>query len=256
MTSLKALLPLLVLCCLVWPACAAADELFSLKAGVLQLSPEGDFSVGTDSQPGTRVDVDNDLGFDDNEDFYLEAAMQLGTFRFFAAYMPISFSGAGDLEQDVHFNGETFYAESRVESKMDLDIYEAGLAWYTINVDDLPIRLQLGPEVAMKYIDAYLEMGSDSNGLRESESVSVALPTLGLRGRLALSDFFGVIGRAGYMEYEDSSCLDIEAQVEFSPVTLVGIFGGFRYLDIEADESDVFIDAKFAGPYVGALIRY
>jgi len=173
----------------------------------------------------------------------------------FAGYLPINFSGDGVLTEAVDFNGETFVANSHVESDVDIDIYEAGLAWYLVNVDDLPVRIQLGPELAVKYVDASVEM-RDSNGLSESESVKVPLPTVGLRGRVAVADFLGVVGRVGYMEYQDNSFFDVDAQVEFSPIPLVGLFAGYRYLDVDIDEDDVLIDASFKGPYAGALIRF
>ena len=234
---------------------AYADELLSFKAGYQQLSPDGDFAVSGGSLSGTSMDMDDDLGFDDSEEYTLEAALQLGSFRLFAGYLPINFSGDGVLTEAVDFNGETFVANSHVESDVDIDIYEAGLAWYLVNVDDLPVRIQLGPELAVKYVDASVEM-RDSNGLSESESVKVPLPTVGLRGRVAVADFLGVVGRVGYMEYQDNSFFDVDAQVEFSPIPLVGLFAGYRYLDIDIDEDDVLIDASFKGPYAGALIRF
>ncbi len=49
-------------------------------------------------------------------------------------------------------------AGQRIDSDIDIDIYEAGLAWFLINMDDLPLRIQIGPEVAIKYIDTRVEM--------------------------------------------------------------------------------------------------
>jgi outer membrane protein len=233
----------------------SADELLSFKAGYQQLSPDGDFAVSGGSLTGTTVDMDDDLGFDDSEEYTLEAALQLGSFRLFAGYLPINFSGEGVLTETVDFNGETFVAGSHVDSDVDIDIYEAGLAWYLVNVDDLPVRVQLGPELAVKYVDASVEM-RNSTGLNESESVKAPVPTVGLRGRVAIADFLGVVGRAGYMEYQDNSFFDVDAQVEFSPLPLVGLFAGYRYLDVDIDEDDVLIDASFKGPYAGALIRF
>lgn len=256
MPDFKTSISLLILFCLTGATAALADERLSFKGGYLPLSPEGSFAVGSSGQAGTKIDVQSDLGFDDSDDFYLEAAVQLGSFRLFGAYMPVSFSGDGVLTKDVSFNGETFVTDSRVESSVELDIYEAGLAWYAINIDNLPIRLQLGPEVAVKYVDANLEMKSDIFGLKESSTVSVAIPTLGARCRLALSDFLGIVARAGYLEYDGNSFLDAEAQLEFSPLPLVGVFAGYRYLDIDVEEDDVFIDVEFDGPYGGVLIRF
>ncbi|NIQ09668.1 MAG: hypothetical protein GWO23_08290, partial [Gammaproteobacteria bacterium] len=55
---------------------------------------------------------------------------------------------------------------------------------------------------------------------------------------------------------KDNSYMDVDAQVEFSPLPLVGVYAGYRYLDIDVNESDVFIDATFSGPYAGAMVRF
>ncbi len=235
---------------------AYADEVFSFKAGYLKLVPDGEVSVSADGLAGATLDLADDMGLDDSDDYFLEAALQLGSFRLFAAYLPISFSGDNVLTENVDFKGETFVLGSRVESKVNIDIYEAGLAWFLINVDDLPVRVQFGPEMSVKYIDAHVEMQASVLDLDEFEDFGVPIPSLGARGKLAIADYLGVFGRVGYLKYNGSSFMDIDAQVEFSPLPLVGIFAGYRYLDIDVDANDVIIDAAFAGPYVGALVRF
>jgi outer membrane protein len=227
-----------------------ADEMISFKAGYLSLSPEGEFAVFSGGV-GTKVDMEDDLGFDDSEEFMAEAAVQLGSFRLTAGYLPLKFSGSGSTT-GIIFNGQPFVGT--VDSDVDIDLYDVGLTWYLLNFDDLPVRLQLGPEVSVKYVEADISMRSITAS--ESESVSVPVPTIGLRGRVGLSDFLGLAGRVGYLEYDDNSFLDADAQLEFSPLPLVGIFAGYRYLDIEVDESDVFLDVTFDGPYGGAFIRF
>lgn len=229
-----------------------ADEMVSLKVGYLTLSPDGEFAV-SNGFVGTKVDMEDDLGFDDSEEFMAEAAVQLGSFRLTAGYLPLKFSGSGNVADPITFGDQTF--SGRVDSDVDIDLYDLGLTWYLLNFDDLPVRLQLGPELSVKYIDADLNMESSSIG-KESESVSAPVPTIGLRGRVGLSDFLGLVGRVGYLEYDDNSFLDADAQLEFSPLPLVGIFAGYRYFDVEVDESDVFLDVTFDGPYGGAFIRF
>jgi outer membrane protein len=229
---------------------AMADEMISFKAGYLSLSPEGEFAVFSGGI-GTKVDMEDDLGFDDSEEFMAEAVVQLGSFRLTAGYLPLKFSGSGSTT-GIIFNGQPFVGT--VDSDVDIDLYDVGLTWYLLNFDDLPVRLQLGPEVSVKYVDADISMQSSTAS--ESESVSAPVPTIGLRGRVGLSDFLGLVGRVGYLEYDDNSFLDADVQLEFSPLPLVGIFAGYRYLDIEVDESDVFLDVTFDGPYGGAFIRF
>lgn len=235
---------------------ALADEIFSLKAGYLALNPSGDVAVSADGLTGTVLDVEDDLGIDDSEDLFVEAALQLGSFRLFAAYLPLSFSGNSVLTQDINFNGETFFQSSRVESEVDIDIYEAGLAWYMINIDDAPVRIQFGPEIAVKYVDARVELRDNDYVLSEADSFGIPVPTLGARARVGVADYLGVIGRVGYTKYDGNSFLDFDGQVELSPIPLVGIFAGYRYLDIDVDDNDILIDATFSGPYAGALVRF
>jgi hypothetical protein len=255
MFPIKRLLCSLVLFSLL-AAPAAADEIFSLKAGYFSLDPSGDVAVSTADVPGTVLDLDDDLGIDKDDGFMAEVALQLGSFRLFAACLPVSFRGESVLTEDIEFNGETFVAGSRVESEVKIDIYEAGLAWFLADFDDMPLRVQFGPEAAVKYVDANVEMQESTFSMSESESIGVPIPSLGARARVAFGDSLGVLGRIGYLEYQGNSFMDLDAQVEFSPLPMIGVFAGYRYLDIDVDENDLFIDATLSGPYAGALVRF
>lgn len=234
---------------------AAADELFSVKAGYQVLSPEGVFAARTQGI-GTRVDLEKDLPYDDSESLTAEAALQYGPLRLSAGYMPLKFSGTGTLNQSITFNGQTFSADTTAASDVDIDLFDLGATFFLINFDDLPVRLQVGPELAVKLIKADLSFTDQTTGISESTSETAPVPTVGGRVRVGLSDFVGLVGRVGYLEYDGNSFTDINAQLEFSPVPLFGIYGGYRYFDLQVDESDLFIDARFKGPYAGAFFRF
>lgn len=241
--------------CLVSPV--MADEMLSLKAGYQVLKPEGQFA-GTTNGIGTEVDIQDDLNFSDSEDITLEAALQLGNFRLSAGYLPLKTDGFG-TGLNFSFNGENFVGD--VASSIDAKIYDLGLTYYLINMNDIPSRFQLGLEAAVKIVDAEISVTGATVSpfavnVTEKVSGTVPIPTLGGRLRVALGDFIGVVGRAGYMTYSGNSILDAEAQVEFSPLPLVGIYGGYRYFDLKVDENDAFLDATFQGPFVGALVRF
>lgn len=235
---------------------AWADEIVSLKAGYISLNPDGNFAVDSGGLSGSKIDFDDDLNFDDSEELFAEIAFNLGNFRLALGYLPIDFSGKGNLNQTVIFNGKTFLINSDVSSTVDMDIYDLGLTWNILNIDDLPVRVQFGPEVSVKVVDADVSMVDHTTGLRESDSVLAPVPTIGVRTRIGLADWTAVVGRVGYMQYNDNSFLDVEGQIEFSPIPLVGVFAGYRYLDLDVDESGVFIDATLDGPYAGVLVRF
>lgn len=233
-----------------------ADEIIAFKAGYLSLKPDGIFAVDSGDITGTKIDFDEDLHFDNSEELFAEVALNLGRFRLAVGYLPIEFSGRGQLNQTVFFNGKSFLVNSEVSSSVEMDLYDLGLTWNLLNIDDMPVRLQLGPEISVKVVDADVSMLDSTTGLRESDSLTAPVPTIGARVRIGLADWMALIGRVGYMEYDDNSFLDVDAQIEFSPIPFVGFFAGYRYLDLKVDESGVFIDATLNGPYAGALVRF
>jgi len=237
---------------LVWLLPVYADEILSLKVGYQLMSAEGTFA-GQKNGIGTSLDLENDFDVDNSQGLTGELAFSLGDFRLSAGYLPLDISGETD-GSSFTFNGTTFTTSATGDIKAD--IYDVGLTWYLLNFDDLPIRVQLGPELAVKAIDADLSVKEKSGALDESVSGLVPIPTLGGRVRLALADFLGLVGRVGYMQYSGNHYTDAEVQLEFSPLPLVGLYGGYRLLDLKVDESDVLLDASFSGPFVGALVRF
>lgn len=234
---------------------ALADEIVSLKVGYQLLSPTGTVA-GIINGVGQKVDVERDLNLDDSEDITGEIAVQLGKARLSFNYLPVEFSGTGTLTVAGTFNGQPFSVNDTVRSELSIDIYDFGFTYYLINLDDMPTRFQLGLELAVKVADAEVTFNDLTQGFTETESVTAPIPTIGARMRFALADFIGVTGRIGYLEYDNNSFLDAEAQVEISPVPLVGIYAGYRYFDLQVDESDVFIETEFAGPFAGVLVRF
>jgi len=202
-----------------------ADEMVSLKIGYASLSPDGSFSSMESGVIDTEVDMEDDLDFDNSDEIMAEVALQLGSFRLSLGYLPLKFSGTSNLTRDITFEGETFSATDTVKGKMDIDLYDLGLTYYLVNFDDLPVRIQLGPELSVKVLDGELSMSNETTGIDEEVSGTVPVPTIGLRARVGLSDFLALIGRVGYVEYDDNSFLDADVQVEFSPLPSVGIFG-------------------------------
>jgi hypothetical protein len=234
---------------------ASADEMISVKAGYQVLKPEGVFA-GIKNGAGSDIDFNGPLDFDSSKEPTVEAALQLGNFRLSAAYLPLDLSGRGSLTSDITFGGQTFTIGENLESDVDASFFDFGLTYYLLNIDDLPVRVQFGPELAAKVVTGDLKVRSVSTGIEEEVSGTAGLPTVGGRLRLGLADFLGVVARVGYAQLGDNSFLDLDGQVEFSPLPLVGIYAGYRYLDLDIDQSGVVLDSQFSGPYGGLMVRF
>lgn len=242
----------LALCLALTGGIAFADEMVSVKVGYQVMSPSGQFAGEVDGA-SALIDMEDDLDFDDSEDLTAEIALQLGNSRLSFNYLPLSFKGTGN--GDFTFNGQSF--SGAVRGEVSADIYDIGYTYYLLNFDDLPTRFQLGLELAVKVVEGEASLSQTQPLLLEEKiSGTAPIPTIGLRTRVALADFLGLSGRVGYIEYDDNTFVDADVQLEFSPVPLAGIYGGYRILDLEVSESDLLLDVDFSGPYVGAFVRF
>ncbi len=254
MLSKWKVLPLFVVF-LLFSTAVFADELLSLKGGYQLLSPEGSVA-GTVNGVGQQLDLERDLNLDDSENVTAEIALHWGKSQISFNYLPIGFSGTGTLTVEGEFNGEPFSVDDSVKTDLDINLYDIGYTYYLLNFDDLPTRLQLGLELAVKIADVDVTFHDLTQNFSESESGTLPIPTVGVRTRVALADFLGLIGRIGYMEFNGNHFLDAEAQLEFSPIPMVGLYAGVRYFDLKIDEDDIYVETEFSGPFGGLLVRF
>jgi len=232
---------------------AHADETVSVKVGYASLTATGNLAVTAAGVTGTRLS-DATLGLKRSNNVTAEFGIQLGDGRLSASYLPLKFNGTSTLATGVNFNGQNFTAGTAITSELKASITDIGYTYYLINMDDLPSRLQFGIETSIKYIQ--LNSSINGGGTSTTSSVNIPLPTIGLRGRVALADFIGISGRVGYVGYNGNKFTDIDAQIEFSPLPTLGIYGGYRYLDVKADSSGVSLNAQFKGPFAGLFFRF
>lgn len=234
----------------------SADEAVMLKAGFMSLDADGTFGASGSGLAGTSINVDSNLGLGRSNNVTLEGAVQFGDFRWSLNYYPLNFSGDSTLNIPVNYNGQTYNLNDSVHAKLQADVFDAAVTWYLINMDDMPSRLQLGIEFAVKTVNAKSTLTDNTLGITQSVSTTLPIPTLGARGRIALADYIGLTGRAGYLAYGGNHFLDSEVQLEFSPLPTLGMYAGYRYIDLKVDHSNVLVDATFSGPFVGGLFRF
>lgn len=235
---------------------AHADETVMLKAGYMTLDARGSFGAAAGALPATPVNVDSTLKLRRSNQATVEAALQWGDLRASLNYFPLSFSGDGVLSSPVQYNGQVYAAGHNVHASLKADVYDAALTWYVVNMDDLPSRLQLGVEAAVKMVQASSSLQDRTTGLGQTKSANVPIPTLGARGRVAVSDLVGLTGRAGYMGYSGNHFLDSEVQFEFSPLPAAGLYAGYRLIDLKLDRAGVLLNTTVSGPFVGGFVRF
>jgi len=233
-----------------------ADEIFSLKTGYIRLNPNGNFSLTSGGIEGTTLNLDKSLGLGKSNTGNIEAAFHIGDLRLGLEYLPIRSSGKALTNSSVQFGNDFFPAGTSVKSRLECDIVDLGMSYYLLNFDDLPSRLQLGLEAGVKVIRSSVGMESAALGISQQKSATIPIPVAGLRGRMALMDFIGITGQAKGFSYSGNRFIEADAQVEFSPLPGLGLYMGYRYIDMKVDHAGVFVDASFSGPVAGAFFRF
>lgn len=231
---------------------AQADEIVSVKIGYASIAPSGSFA-GNVGGTGTNINTDS-LALGKSNNVSAEIAFQLGDGRLSASYLPTKFSGTSTPTTPITYNGRTFPAGTPLTSEMKLDLIDVGYTYYVVNMDDIPSRLQLGIEASVKSIK--FDGKITSPGQSSTGSATLVIPTIGVRGRVALADFIGITGRIGYIGYNGNTFTDVDAQVEFSPIPTLGIYGGYRMTDVKFDSSGIVANTTFKGPFAGAFFRF
>ncbi|MDX8394018.1 MAG: hypothetical protein R8K21_05455 [Mariprofundales bacterium] len=238
---------------------ANADEMFSAKLGFYNMTASGLLAGSLNTVAGplpTKIDVSNDLNLDNSGQIGGEVAINLGDSRLSLEYVPMDFSGTGVISQPITFNNATFTVNSTIETQLKMDMFDIGYTYYLVNMDDVPTRVQFGIDVALKVVNVDASLTELTTNKMEAVSTTVPIPTMGVRGRIALADFLGVIGRVGYLGYGNNSFLDTDIQVEFSPLPMMGVYAGYRYMSLKIDITDIFADLRFSGPYAGLFARF
>ena len=250
--KLKMLAPMLT-ALLAFSAPAHADETVAIKAGVMLLSASGQFGA-TVNNVGTNINTDSDLNLGNSIQPTGEITLSLGDSLLSFGFIPFSFSGSNTLTRNINYNGQTYNAGQAVQSELKADIFDLSYAYYLINMDDLPSRLQIAFETSVKTIN--FKTSLTSAGVTTNKSSTIPIPTVGLRGRVALADFIGLTGRVGYLGYSGNSFTDFDTQIEFSPLPTLGIYAGYRFLKVKLDNNALTANTTLKGPYIGAFFRF
>lgn len=249
------LLPLLVLLSLPSPA----QALPGFEAGIRGTYWFPDLSATaqttTAGLPDTKFDLKDDLGVDDEDFLSGEAFLRFGRVHLRVGYTQIGFDGTTTLTQDIEFNGQTFQVSDHVISSLDLKMFDAEVQVDILRPDFVAASFYLGLIGKMKYVDGDLELSSTA--LTESESFELPIPMVGLAaGAGFLNDFLRFDARLTGMAYSGNHLYEADAFASVVPFPFLRIQGGYRYIDLKADEDDLLADVELSGPYVGVQLSF
>ncbi len=195
---------------------------------------------------GTTMDFEKDLGVDTEENF-LEAriTLQMGKHSIRYAFVPMSWDGAKTITRSINFAGRTYSVNTAVTSSLDVDYHRLGYQYDFISV----AGNRLGVIAELKYMD--IDASLKSATIDEAESLAMGFPAIGVAFRLGLPALFSIEGELTGMTYGgDAHFVDGEVGVNIRPMPLMTISGGYRYLQLYAENDDDKVDLELTGPFI------
>ncbi len=197
---------------------------------------------------GTDIDVVDDLGVDDKKNFWEgRITLELGNHKIRYGFTSFSWDGKKTITKSIVFAGKTYTASTSVESSLDIVYHRVGYEYDFIDTLDN----RIGVILEVKYFDIDSALKASALGYDESESLGVPLPAVGVTVQVGLPFLLTVGGEiTGITVGSQGYLVDGEAGVNFKPIPLLTITGGYRYLTLHVENEDDEGDFTLSGPYI------
>jgi len=218
----------------------------------------GDIRVDANSIIGTTINAKDDLGMDDEGYPTLEFFFGQGNHHLTLSYTKADHSGAHNINRDILFNGQNYPFGTFVESDLKFQMLDLEYQYDFINLENVLAGFSVGILAKAKYIDGEARLHAASLGYDEKETFKVPVPMLGLGMHLGLlADILEARVKGAGVTYSGSTFYDAQADLAFTPIPFVAIYGGYRIIKLKIDDvSNVSADIEFKGPYAGLAISF
>lgn len=247
-----------ILAFLSWPSgtWAQIGEDYNLEIEGRYWKPRLDSAIKiVESGIGNEFKLVDDLGFEKDKDTG-EGRVQIKFWRkhkFNFSFLPLKWDGDKVITRTIEFSGKTYTAGTRVQSKLNLNLFKAGYEY-----DFLTGKYGfLGAIIDVLIGNVAIELKAPELAIHEKEEVTAPLPMIGLVGRVYPFKWLNITAKvAGLPVGSYGHILDAEASLHINPVKYVGLSGGYRYLEIRGRYNDNAVDFRLDGPFAALKIRF
>jgi len=217
----------------------------------------GHLAVDDGVQGGTELDLEDDLGFSDNDHNVLWLTLEhpvpfLPNLKVVSSDLDVSASSI--LSRDITFGGETFTANENVTTQIDFSNTEVTLYYELL---DNWINLDAG--VTLRQYDGAVSLETDPAGsnISESEDIDFIIPLLYLKGRVDIpTTGLFVDGQINIISISGNSISDTEFSIGYESEIGLGAKAGYRTFNMDIDEDDFVSDLDFSGAYVSVFFHF
>jgi len=220
-------------------------------------SLSGDLRVDDEDIVGTKLDLEKDLGMEDESYPILEVFGGLGNHHISLSYFRADYDGTTTLTSSITFNGRTYLAGSRIRSNLDYDLFDLQYRYTLVDLENVLAGFSLGIVARVEVFDSDVSIESLDFNVKESESFLAPIPSLGLHFHIGLlSDILECRILATGIGYSKGYLFDGQADISFTPFPFLDIHGGYRAFVVDVDEDDFEFAYRTLGPYVALTVGF
>ena len=216
---------------------------------------KGDVQVDGAGLTGSRINLKDELGIDNKSYPVVEVFGGLGKHNLNLAYTPIDNSGSATLSRQITFNGQTYNANTSVNSDLKLRMLDLEYQYTLLDMENILAGFSLGAIAKIKYVDG--EAKISSIGKETSDTFKLPIPMVGVGAHIGLLlDILEARAKVTGIAYSNSYLYEGMADLSYTPFPFLDIHAGYKLMRVHYDRDDTFLDAEFAGPYVGLTVSF
>jgi len=170
---------------------------------------------------------------------------------------PAEFSGNGQVDRDINFGGEVIQANTAFSSKLTFNQYDVGLYYgipllQTATFDKLNIDLGLD----LRIVDMTVQLDQPDYGLSVRESATVPLPMIYAGVQLQPIERFAIEAEAFGTSISGNTLYTLIGRLRVKVFGPLFAAAGYRYDDVDVDESDIKADFTMQGPFLEVGVKF
>ena len=212
---------------------------------------EGVIQKGFGTEPGTPLDLTDDLGIEDERTYAIGGAIQFKPgFKLRGSYTKIDYGGDTPARQNFRFGDDVYFIGERIVTSIKGKYYTAALEWDFVKKPQGYFGIFIGGKI----LDGDFVVVAPDSGKRDVESGIGGLPVLGIASRLYSGRHFSVETEYSGMSIGSRGAaweLIVSARLHLSD--RLAASGGYRRLRIRSEptEGRDDVEVKLSGVVFG-----
>jgi hypothetical protein len=239
---------------------------FAMPVGAFEIGARGlywfpsltaDIKVDDSGVAGNLLNLKDTLGVKEESFPSFEVFVGHGNHHLNVAYTPIAYSGSAMLTQKITFNGQTFATGSKVDTDLDLKMFDLEYRYTLLDTENILAGFSLNLIGQIKYIDGEAKINAPATKTGSDFTFRAPIPMVGLGFHIGLlHDLLEARAKVTGITYSGSYFYEALADLSFTPFPFLDIHAGYKAIRLKIDYSDLFLDSGFAGPYVGLTVSF